>query len=384
MTRQHFDVIVLGLGGVGSVAAYEAAQRGLRVLGVEQHTPAHNLGSSHGHTRAIRKAYFEHSDYVPLLLDAYEGWARLEQTTGQLLFERVGILQVGPPQGEVCGGILLSARQHNLPIDTLDPPEFRRRFPNLHIDDQDIAVFEKDAGFLYVERAVQTYLDEATRLGAELHFEEPIRDWSIDSGESGRVTLTTDAGTYHGQRMIVAAGCWTARLLPHLRKHLSIVRKHLHWFRYSTETPFGDPYGRERLPVFFFETLGGFFYGFPSLDEFGFKVAEHSGGKPILRPEDDDRQRDADDDDRVADFLDERFVCGPFQRSRHAVCFYTVTPDHHFVLEQHPTHPQIAYVAGLSGHGYKFAPALGRALVDLTVDGSSKLPIEFLSSRRFR
>ena len=389
MSSRHFDVIVLGLGGIGSVAAYDAASRGLNVLGLEQYAPAHSLGSSHGQTRAIRKAYFEHADYVPLLEDAYAGWDKIEQVTGRHLFERVGILQVGPPDGEVCGGILRSAEQHNLPIDVLQPAECRSRYPQLNIADNELAVFERDAGFLYVERAVQTYLDQAKHLGAHLRFNEPVRTWSCSESNSGPVSLTTDSGTYEADRLIVATGSWAARQLPHLQEHLTVVRKHLHWFTNANvtgtrATSSEDPYALGQFSVFFFETLGGFFYGFPAVDRDGLKVAEHSGGTPIDRPEADNRQPEEADDRRVIEFLAERFPLGEFCRSRHAVCFYTVSTDHHFILERDPRFGQIAYVAGLSGHGYKFAPALGRALVDLAIEGASELPIDFLSSRRLK
>lgn len=387
MASRHFDVIVLGLGGIGSVAAYDAASRGLSVLGLEQFTPAHNLGSSHGQTRAIRKAYFEHPDYVPLLEDAYSGWDKIEQVSGKHLFERVGILQVGPPDGEVCSGILRSAEQHNLPIDVMQPAECRSRYPQVDIADNELAVFERDAGFLYVERAVQTYLDQAERLGAHLRFDEPVRTWACNESESGHVSLTTDSGTYVADRLIVAAGSWAAQHLPSLQEHLTVVRKHLHWFTNANvtgnrPTSGKDPYSLGQFPVFFFDTLGGFFYGFPAVDRDGLKVAEHSGGTPVDRPEDDKRQPEEADDRRVAEFLAERFPLGDFSRSRHAVCFYTVSTDHHFILERDPQHRQITYVAGLSGHGYKFAPALGRALVDLAIEGASELPIDFLNSHR--
>lgn len=376
MTQRHYDVIVLGLGGIGSAAVYHVARRGHRVAGLEQFTPAHDRGSSHGHTRAIRKAYFEHADYVPLLHGAYDGWASLESESGRTLFERVGIIQAGPPAGEVCRGILRSASEHNLPVDTLTPTEFRERFPGLRIHDSDIGIFERDAGFLYVERGVQTCLDLAAGRGAEFHFESPVRQWGI--GDDQRVWVKTDRHMLTADRLIVAAGAWAARNLDHLRPHLQVLRKHLHWFS-TTETN-RSGYELGHFPVFFFETLGGFFYGFPIVDAFGLKVAEHSGGTPA-DPDKDDRRGESDDDRRVESFLKERFQ-GTWTRTRQAVCFYTVTPDHHFILETHPRHPQVVYVAGLSGHGYKFAPALGQVLADLACDGATNLPIEFLHSGR--
>ena len=371
MTRRHYDAIVLGLGGVGSATVLNAARRNLRVLGLEQYTPVHSRGSSHGHTRVIRQAYFEHPDYVPLLIDAYRQWADLEKATGTRLFEQVGILQIGRPDGDVCQGVLKSARQHDLQVDVLQPDDFRRQFPSLHICDHEIAVLERKAGFLYIERAVQTHLDQAKAYGAVLQFEESVRDWQID--KRGLVSVITDRQTYTADRLIIAAGSWIGRLLPHLADHLQVLRKHLHWFACSNRQ-----LQQRTLPIFFFETLGGEFYGFPCLDDRGLKVAEHTGGTPIERPEDDAMRIEPTDLCRVEKFLAERFPGTVFRRGDHSVCFYTISPDRHFFVDQHPQYPQVSFAAGLSGHGYKFAPTLGRALVDLVVDGRTDLPIDFL------
>ncbi|HIF33480.1 MAG TPA: N-methyl-L-tryptophan oxidase [Planctomycetaceae bacterium] len=371
MTRQHYDAIVLGLGGVGSAAVLHAARRNLRVLGLEQYTPAHSRGSSHGHTRVIRKAYFEHPDYVPLLIDAYQQWSVLEEETDTRLFEQVGILQIGHPEGDVCHGVLESAREHGLPIDVLQPVDFRKQFPAVHIADHEIAVLEPQAGFLYIERAVRTQLDQAMDRGAVLQFEEPVREWRMTTNQG--VSVTTDRATYVADRLIVAAGPWAERLLPPLAGHLQVLRKHLHWFACSNRH-----LDLNRFPVFFFETLDGEFYGFPCLDDRGLKVAEHTGGAKIERPEEDPIQVEPADLSRVEAFLSERFPGTAFRHSDHVTCFYTVTPDRHFVVDRHPQHPQVSFAAGLSGHGYKFAPSLGRALVDLAMDGQTELPIDFL------
>jgi sarcosine oxidase len=375
-----YDLIILGLGGVGSAAALSASRRGLRVLGLEQFTPVHSLGSTHGQTRAIRKAYFEHPDYVPLLNAAYASWSRLESECGERLFERVGILQVGHPDGEVCRGVLHSARRHQLEVETLTPAECRQQFPSIHLSDDEMAVLERDAGFLYVEKAVHAHLALAGAGGADLRFEERVCDWQLSDRQ---VTITTDRGTYHAPRLAIAAGAWAGRLVPSLTSHLRVLRKHLHWF-HCQDVAMAMPH----LPVFFFESLGGHFYGFPCLPTLGFKVAEHTGGTPLDDPQSDPqsdlRQLDPVDLNRIETFLGTRFPRTKFEHRQHSVCFYTTSPDHHFIVDRDPQHDAVSFVAGLSGHGYKFAPALGDILVDLAIDGSSKHPIEFLSLNRFR
>src|SRR5579871_1638895 len=169
MGQGSYDVIVLGLGGMGSATAFELARRGRRVLGLEQFQPGHDRGSSHGHTRVIRKAYYEHPDYVPLLHRTYARWYDLEQRRGQHLLTECGCLSIGPPDGELVAGVRRAAREHRLPVEDLSAADLRRRFPALRFGDDQEAVLEPQAGFLYVEECVRAYAEEARRLGAELH-----------------------------------------------------------------------------------------------------------------------------------------------------------------------------------------------------------------------
>src|SRR5207249_4411732 len=161
---ETFDVIVAGLGGMGSAAAYHLAARGKRVLGVDQFSPPHDKGSSHGKNRVVRQAYYEDPSYVPLLLRAYELWRELD------LLTITGGLMIGRPDSEVVAGSLRSARQHSLPHELLDAGQIRRRFPAFTPSNETVALFEKNAGFVRPEAAVRTHLDRAARLGATLRF----------------------------------------------------------------------------------------------------------------------------------------------------------------------------------------------------------------------
>src|SRR5437868_6972775 len=205
----HYDVIVLGSGGVGSAAAYHLAKRGAKVLALDRYPGGHDRGSSHGRTRVIRQAYFEHPDYVPLLLRAYELWRELSERCGKQLYHEIGLLQVGPANGQVVPGVLAAARQHGLQVDHLSAHKTQARFPAFRVPDAWEAVFERKAGYLDVEQCVLSHLDQSQSLGAELHTGVTVVDWRVDDGS---VIVQTDAGQFSAARLIVAAGSWAGPL----------------------------------------------------------------------------------------------------------------------------------------------------------------------------
>ncbi|WP_442485394.1 N-methyl-L-tryptophan oxidase [Aeoliella sp. SH292] len=370
-----FDVIVIGAGGVGSAAMRELARRGAKVLGIDRFAPPHPHGSTHGETRVIRQAYFEHSDYVPLLRRAYEHWNEVEQTSGLTLFERCGLLEVGPPDGEVVAGVLSAARLHGLDVEQLNVDEVSRRWPALRIPEGLAAVFEPTAGCLHVERCVEAMLADARRLGAELVTNCEVRSWR-SVGDSFEV-VTSDA-TYSAAKLVVTAGAWAAGLLGELGVPLTPVRKSLFWF------PVSSMQRPAELPVYLYELDYGVHYGFPSLDGQTFKVAEHTGGVEVADPLSVDPTTDPEELLATQRFARECLVGAGEVPTSHKTCLYTMSPDGHFIVDCHPQFPGVAFAAGLSGHGYKFAPVLGEALADLALNGETKLPIGFLSANRFQ
>jgi sarcosine oxidase len=372
-----FDVIVIGVGGMGAAAAAELARRGRRVLGLEQFALVHERGSSHGHTRIIRKAYFEQSAYVPLLQRAYERWYALEQERGQHLFTECGCLSIGVENGDLISGVRRSAAEHRLSVEQLPPVELRRRYPAFHFDDSYHGILERDAGFLYVEPCVQAFVDQARFLGAELHEQEPVRSWRADHDA---VVVETDRQTYTAARLVITAGAWAAQLLGSLGLPLTVTRKVLLWFATADPTLFR----RDRFPVYIAETPEGNYYGFPAVDGFGHKVARHDGGPVVADPVAVDRQVSDDDTRDCRQFLQAHLplVNGPLQHSK--VCLYTLTPDRHFLIDVHPHHPHVAVAAGFSGHGFKFASVVGEILADLADKGRTELPIEMFRIGRLR
>jgi monomeric sarcosine oxidase len=372
---QTWDCIVLGTGGVGSAALYHLARRGLRVLGIDRFPPGHDRGSSHGQTRLIRMAYFEHPSYVPLLRRAYELWEDLERQAGRKLYHEVGLLQIGSPEGAVVRGVLASAREHSLQIEKLTGPELKRRHSGLRVPDPYIGLFEPRAGYLEVEPCVQAHADLARRAGAELQIGAAVLDWKATA--TG-VTVRTDRATHSAARLIISAGAWAPALLPMLGIKFEVVRKPLYWYEPETKE-----YDKESgFPAFIFETSDGFFYGLPRIDNLGVKVAEHSGGHPVPDPLQLDRSEDPAETRRLRQFLDDFTPGVGRQLNRFEVCLYTLSPDRHFIVDMLEGEPQVVFAAGLSGHGFKFTPVLGALLADLAVDGRSQLGWQFLRGNR--
>ena len=368
-----YDAIVVGVGGVGSAALFHLARRGARVLGIDRFAPGHDRGSSHGQSRLIRQAYFEHPDYVPLVRRAFELWHELENQSGQTLYREVGLLQVGAADGRSAARRARSALQHDLPIENLSAREAAARFAGFVVPDSCEAVFERRAGYLLVERAVEAHAEQARRLGAELHAGEEVRAWRVEPAE---VTVETDRASYTADRLVIAGGAWSGRLLVELGIPFEVRRKPLYWFRTRS-----DAYRADRgCPGFLYDLPHGCFYGVPQIDALGVKVAQHTGGAAVADPLAVDRQIDPIDFEQVAGFVSQYLCDATTDCTDHTVCMYTMTPDAHFVVDHHPEHPQVVFAAGLSGHGFKFTGVLGEALADLALDGSTALPIEFLSA----
>jgi sarcosine oxidase len=374
------DVIVAGLGGMGSSAAYHLAGRGKRVLGLERHSPAHDKGSSHGESRIIRQAYFEDPAYVPLLLRAYELWERLEEETGEDLMTLCGGLMIGPPEGDLVSGSVASAEEHDLPYEILDSSDLKRRYPIFEPDPNVVALYEEKAGFVRPEASVKAHLDRAASLGADLRFEEEILSW--EPTESG-VRVETVSGTYEAGRLVVSAGAWAPELLKDLGLPLEVTRQILFWFLPEGGT---EPFAPEKVPIWIYEPDdGNMFYSFPAIDGADtVKVALfRADGKPA-DPETIDREVHDEEVEFIRGYL-ARYVPslnGDFLYAK--TCMYTNTPDEHFVISTHPEYPQVAVAAGFSGHGYKFCGVVGEILADLATEGKTSHPIDLFSPERLR
>ncbi len=375
MGEAVYDVIVLGVGGMGSAALYELARRGRRVLGLEQFGLVHDRGSSHGQTRIIRKAYFEHPDYVPLLHRAFERWYSLEQIDGRRLLTECGCLNLGRATSDVVVGARSAAALHRLPVEYLAGPELRRRFPQFRLGDDAAGVLEREAGFLDVEQCVRAHIDAARARGAEVRSDQPAVAWQ--AGPSA-VTVRTAHATYRAAALIVTAGAWATRLLAAWSAALRVMRQVPFWIATADDRAFR----RDVFPAFIVDTPAGHFYGFPVVNALGLKVARHYGAPELTTPDAVHWDVTDADEEPVRTFLRE-YLPGASGPRRHAqVCMYTVSPDRHFVIDRHPAHANVVIAAGFSGHGFKFAPVVGEILADLVESGRTGLPIELFRITR--
>lgn len=376
MSDGTFDVIVVGVGAMGSAAACELAHRKRRVLALEQFSVGHDRGSSHGHTRIIRQAYYEHPDYVPLVLRAFARWHDLEQQQGTHLLTGCGCLSIGRADCEMIRGVRRSAEKHCLPVELLSPADLRGRFPQFRFGDEYCGVLENTAGFLYVEECVKAHVREAVRYGAELHEAEAVKEWRATS--TG-VEVTTDRGRYSAGKLVLTAGPWSGQLLAARGVALTVMRQVPMWFGTRNDAAFR----RDVFPLYIADTPGGYFYGFPVLDGQGAKVARHYGAPELGGPAEVEREPTDADEGPLRSFLRDHLPDVDGARRRAAVCIYTLTPDRHFVLDVHPDHANVAMATGFSGHGFKFASVVGEALADLAESGRTALPISMFRIARF-
>jgi sarcosine oxidase len=341
-----FDVTVIGLGGMGSAAAANLAARGKRVLGLDQFTPPHDQGSSHGQNRVVRQAYYEDPAYVPLLLRAYELWDELG------LLTRTGGLMIGRPESEVVAGSLRSARQYNLPHELLDCGEIRRRFPAFTPDKETVALFEANAGFVSPEETVRAHLERAAQYGAELRFGE-------------KITKLPDGP------VVITAGAWVKEFVPW---PVRIERQVQFWFE-----PTGD---LGAMPIWIWETEDGRHpYGLPAM-EGAAKVAFHHGGgeNRFCTPATVERSVHDEEVEAMRACLRERIPKLPGKLREAKTCLYTTTPDGHFIIER--VSEKILAVSPCSGHGFKFVPLIGEIVADLVCDGRTRHDIGLFSLSR--
>jgi sarcosine oxidase len=376
MPSERFDCLIIGLGAMGSAAAYHLSKRGQRVLGLDQFTPPHTRGSSHGMSRIIREAYFEHPIYVPIVQRAYELWSELEQESGQTLWRQTGGIMIGPAEGKLVTGALRSAQDHQLIYSVLSAEEIRRRFPALNPTDGMIGVWEPRAGVLFPEKCIATHLELARKHRALIRLEEAVHTWTVDGAG---VRVNTSKGSYRAEQLIITAGAWLHRLVGDLRLPLMVERQVLFWFE-AAEHP--ERFHPDSCPIFLFEyEHDRYMYGFPDLGD-GIKIALHHEGEPT-QPEGIEQARPHELE--AIRVLVRRFLPAADGALRDtAVCLYTNTPDYHFLIDSHPQWPNVLITSPCSGHGFKFSSAIGEILADQITGSRSRFDLSLFHLDRLR
>jgi sarcosine oxidase len=356
MSSLRADVIVIGLGAMGAALAWRLARRGVGIIGLDRYRPPHALGSTHGRSRIIREAYFEHPHYVPVVQRAFSLWAELEAESRTRLYQATGGLMIGSAEGPLVSGARTSAARHDVPVQEWSRDDLVRRVPALAPPADAIGLFEPRAGVLDPERSVSALLARAASLGADLRFDTPAAGFEVNNGYA--TVHTAEGGSFEAERLVLAAGGWLSTLVPDLGLPLVVERAVQYWFPTT-----GDArYAPRALPVFLMEAPDGrLLYGLPDQGH-GLKLAEHHNGE---RTTADSIRREVAPEE-PARFLEfaSAYVPGLPAPSATAVCFYTNTPDEHFILDRHPRHEQVYLLSACSGHGFKFAPAIGELVAD--------------------
>ncbi len=374
------DVMVLGLGAMGSAIAGALAERGCRVTAFDAFAPPHTNGSSHGRSRIYRQAYWEDPRYVDLLFRARELWEKLERESGEKLLHLTGGLVLGPQSGRLVHRSAESARQFGLQHESLSAAEIRRRWPIFRIGNDTIGLLEQNAGYLEPELCVGAQLRRAERLGATLHCDEAVVDFE-SAGWS--ITVRTARGMYSAGHLVVAAGAWAPQVLADLSLPLRVTRQVVFWFEPTTAL---DAFRPERLPVYLFETAPDelILYGFPLTgpDAEGVKIGIHCRDEPCT-PETIERQIRPSDEALIRRRLAASLPALNGRLVHAETCLYTMTPDEHFVLGSHPHDAAITLALGFSGHGFKFAPVVGEAIAELVAQGQTGHDLGMFSPSRF-
>jgi len=373
----HYDAIVIGIGGMGSAAVYHLARRGKRVLGLEQFDIPHDLGSSHGITRIIRLAYYEHPSYLPLLRRAYELWRDLQAAAGEQLLFLTGSIDAGPPDSQVFDGSRTSCERYGLAHEVLSSAELTRRFPAYRLPQATMAVFQPDGGFLTPERCIVAHIVLAQAAGAEIHAREPVQAWEATSNG---VRVRTERGIYEADKLVLSAGAWMAKLAAPLASVAVPERQVLAWFQPTRL----DLFKPERFPVFNLLVEEGRYYGLPIHGVPGFKLGRYRHLDETVDPDQVDRACYPRDEAVLRGFAERYFPEGAGPTMGLRACMFTNTPDGHFILDLHPNHPQVCIASPCSGHGFKFCSVVGEVMADLAEHGATRHDIGMFRLARFQ
>jgi sarcosine oxidase len=364
-----YDVIVAGVGAMGSATCYQLAKRGQRVLGLERFDIGHGMGSSHGLTRIIRLAYFEGSRYVPVVLRARDLWRETEQAAGEKLLFVTGALDIAPEGEGIVEAALRSSIEHGLAHEVLDRSAIEKRHPAFTLPPRHIALFQPDSGFVASERAILAQTRLALASGAVIRAREAMLDFAPTPG--GGVSVRTARGRYEAGALVLSTGAWMAKFVPALAASTRVVRQTQGWFAASRP----DELALGRFPVFTLKVDEGHFFGFPIWDHPGFKLGgPHYGGDPF-DPDEPTREPRPGQEEALRTCL-ARYVpaaLGPTLALR--ACLYTMVADEDFVIDRLLDHPQIVVASPCSGHGFKFASVIGEILADLALGKASRLDL---------
>jgi len=377
MPQPSYDVIVAGVGAMGSAACWHLAQRGLRVLGLERFDLGHGMGSSHGLSRIIRLAYFEGSHYVPIVKRAHELWARTGEQAGLKLLHVTGSLDLAPIGAGPVESSLQSCLDHGLEHEQLDRAEISRRFPAFQLPEGHVGLWQPGGGFVASEKAIYAHVGLAQSRGADIRTNEPMLDWAPTA--DGGVTVRTERGSYSAGRLVITSGGWISDAVPALARQVHTVKQAIGWF--TTRRP--ELFREGAFPVFILTAEEGSFYGFPLYEHPGFKIGGPHFAREPIDPREPDRTPSPRQVALIQDCLKRYLPDAAGAPLTLKGCVYTVSPDEDFIIDSVPGVPQAVFASCCSGHGFKFASAIGEILADRATDTPSPFDLSPFSLGRF-
>ncbi len=360
-----WDVIVIGVGGMGSAVAYNLAKRGRKVLALEQHNIPNDLGASLGINRMIRLAYAEDPRYVPMVRRSYRLWRDLGRTVKERLLFITGGIDAGTEDSWIVRGSLEACAEHKLKHETLTAAQLHKRFPGFRLPRTMVAVYQPQGGFVLAERSIVAHVSLALELGAEIHAREQVLDWKV---QRGRVKVRTDRGFYSAGRLVITAGPWAADVVKRLSGVVKPERQVLIWVQ--PKRP--ELFRLGAFPVFYMQEGNEKFYGLPIYGIPGFKFGKYNHLKEEVDPNTMDRECHAKDEEVLRRAIRKYFPDADGPTIAMKTCLFSNTKDENFILDLHPDFPQVSIAAGFSGHGFKFCPVVGEIMADLALHGGSK------------
>jgi sarcosine oxidase len=382
--QASYDVIVLGVGSMGSSACYHLAKKGFKVLGLEQFDIPHELGSHAGQSRIIRKAYGEGPDYVPLLEKAYKNWLTLESETGTQVYYKTGLTYFGAQADSFLETVKSSSRKYNIPLNDLSVEECNRKYPQFKLPQNFQRLEEPEAGFITPERSILLNVQQAVLNGAVVRTKEKVLEWKRQT--AGSITVVTNRGTYKAGKLVITAGPWAGKIIPSLASKLTITRQAVAWVKPKK----WENFTLGKFPCWILENKDYDFYGFPILPvgtfggPLGLKLALHYPGGDTTDPDSVNRNTNVSDEEILIDFMKQFIPDGYENTLVMKTCLYTNTPDQNFIIDYLSRFEKdVVFATGFSGHGFKFVSVVGEILADLVMNGLTDLPIGFLSAKRF-